>query len=203
MRCHHCRAVCAFPSPSDELLPHSQFHNDDEAIGVRTTNMLKSLLQPVTKRHVERRIVKTIPQHLYNIVSDVNRYSEFLPLCTSSEVLRTQDPYFDAALVVGLPPLFTEKFVSRVKVDPKELVIETTSIQSKLFDNLSSRWKLSHVPGNPNETDVDFWMEMTVSDPVVVTTLDQVLREIAGRQVSAFEQRCQVIPYEEDEVDLR
>jgi ribosome-associated toxin RatA of RatAB toxin-antitoxin module len=41
---------------------------------------------------------------------------------------------------------------------------------------------------------VDFQVEMTVSDPVIVAVLDQVLQQVASRQVQAFEQRCQDIP---------
>lgn len=88
--------------------------------------------------------------------------------------------------------------MSRVSTDYEDLVVESTSIQSKLFDNLSSRWKLTASESDPNETDVDFWMEMTVSDPVVVAVLDRVLKEVAGRQVAAFEERCKVVPIEEE-----
>jgi coenzyme Q-binding protein COQ10 len=163
---------------------------------------LKSfLLQPVTKRHVERQILKTPPKHLFRIIQDVDRYSEFLPLCTKSQVIRRQgNNLFDATLTVGMPPMFTENFVSRVTTDPTELVVESKSIQSKMFDQLSSRWKLKANAKNPNETEVDFWTEMTVSDPVIVSVLDQVLKEVAGRQVAAFEKRCKVIPIAEEDL---
>ena len=159
------------------------------------------LLHPITKRHTQRRIIQTPPRHLFQIIKDVDRYSEFLPLCSHSEVLRRQGPYFDATLTVGLPPLFTEKFVSRVHViDDDELVVESKSIQSKLIDSLSSRWSLQAHGNGSNvgiETRVDFWMEMTVSDPIIVAALDRVLEEVAGRQVAAFEARCKAIPYAE------
>lgn len=165
-----------------------------------TGGLFKSLLlHPVTKRHTERRIIEVTPRHLFQIIKDVDRYSEFLPLCSHSQVLRRQGPYFDATLTVGLPPLLTEKFVSRVHfIEGDELVVETKSIQSKLFDSLSSRWSLQRHSGGHSvrdETKVDFWMEMTVSDPIIVAALDRVLEEVAGRQVAAFEARCKVIPY--------
>jgi hypothetical protein len=47
---------------------------------------------------------------------------------------------------------------------------------------------------------VDFWTEMTVSDPVIVSVLDQVLKEAAGRQVAAFEKRCKVTPIAEEDL---
>ena len=159
--------------------------------------LLKSLLlHPVTKRHTQRKIIKTSPRHLLQIIQDVDRYSEFLPLCSHSKIIRSQSPnLFDATLTVGLPPIFTEDFVSRVHVDPDNWIVDTKTIQSKLFDSLSSRWELTAVPDNDETVDVHFWMEMTVSDPIIVVALDQVLKEVAGRQVAAFEERCKVIPY--------
>jgi ribosome-associated toxin RatA of RatAB toxin-antitoxin module len=40
-------------------------------------------------------------------------------------------------------------------------------------------------------THVYFMVEMTVSDPLIVTTLDQLLVKVAKQQVEAFAQRCQ------------
>jgi coenzyme Q-binding protein COQ10 len=156
--------------------------------------MLKSFFSAVTKKHVEQRILKTNADHLLRIIQDVDRYKEFLPLCTESKVLRRSacGGYFDATLTVGLPPLFTETYVSRVQVKPERLTVATKSIQSKLFDSLSSEWKLQNVSTNDQDlTYVDFQVEMTVTDPIIVNIIDRVLSEVAGRQVDAFEKRCQ------------
>lgn len=45
---------------------------------------------------------------------------------------------------------------------------------------------------------VDFEVTMAVSDPVIVATLDQVLKEVASRQVEAFDERCRQIPMAPD-----
>jgi len=55
---------------------------------------------------------------------------------------------FDAALTVGLPPLLSEEYVSRVKVDTETMTVEARSIRSSLFDSLKSRWKLRPVPAS-------------------------------------------------------
>ena len=166
--------------------------------------MLKSFLTPVTKRHVERRILRTHPLHLFRIIQDVDAYKSFLPLCIGSKILRRSPDgrSFDGELTVGLPPFFTERYVSRVTVVPEKLTIRTESIESKNFDSLKSRWTLGEVVDNSSLSrqngvffcDVDFEVEMTVSDPVVVTVLDQVLEQVAGKQVEAFEKRCHMIP---------
>lgn len=44
---------------------------------------------------------------------------------------------------------------------------------------------------------IDFEVEMTVTDPLVIGILDTVLMQVAGRQVEAFDQRCQELPWPE------
>jgi len=46
--------------------------------------------------------------------------------------------------------------------------------------------------------DVEFEVEIKASNPLIVGTLDQVLEEVAGKQVAAFERRCAQIPPSKD-----
>jgi ribosome-associated toxin RatA of RatAB toxin-antitoxin module len=153
----------------------------------------------VTKKHVAKRILKTHPMHLFRIIEDVDQYSKFLPLCSHSKILKRFDGGFQAVLTVGLPPLFEETYVSQVLVKPEVYTIEAKSIESKLFDSLRSRWKLfDHTEGDRVACKIDFEVEMTVRDPVIVATLDNVLQQVAQKQVDAFEKRCQELPLPSD-----
>lgn len=173
--------------------------------------ILRSLWSPVTKSHVERRIIETHPLHLFRIIQDVDQYSSFLPLCQFSKVLKRAPDgrSFEGKLIVGKPPLFSEEYVSRVSVIPEELTIRTRSIESKNFDLLTSRWTLGEVPASKDspttdttyQCEVDFEVEMTVSDPLIVSVLDQILEQVAGRQVEAFSKRCEEIPISFDLID--
>jgi ribosome-associated toxin RatA of RatAB toxin-antitoxin module len=196
------------------------------------TSFLRST--PVTKRHGESRILRTHPLHLFRIIQDVDRYQEFLPLCRHSKVLydtiRDNGRQFDAKLVVGKPPLFSEEYISRVTVIPEKLRVESESISSvgRMFESLKSSWQLHHLDSTANNASipdhtnnesrplssysalqshqcvgchVDFQVEMTVTDPVVVSILDTVLMQVAGRQVEAFDKRCQDLPWPERLID--
>ena len=158
--------------------------------------MWKPFFSTVTKRHVERKILRTPPRHLFQIINNVDAYSEFLPLCTHSKVLKKFNGgrQYEAALTVGLPPLFTENYVSRVSADPETLTVQAKSIESTLFESLDSKWILKAVDSNEHLCDVHFEVEMSVSNPVIVNALDQVLEQVAGKQVAAFEKRCQEVP---------
>ena len=168
---------------------------------------------PVTKRHVQQKVIATHPLHLFRIIQDVDQYSTFLPLCHYSKIIH-QSPdgrSFDGKLRIGQPPLFEEEYISRVTVIPEEWTIHAQSIQSQNFDSLSSQWKLTELPmvsshqdsihaGRPGhepmsyQCHVDFFVEMTVSDPWIVSILDRILQQVASRQVDAFEKRCHALP---------
>lgn len=138
--------------------------------------------------------------HLFRIIQDVDAYAEFLPLCSHSKILKISNGgrTFEATLTVGLPwgpGILKETYVSHVEVHPETMTIETTSIQSQLFDNLKSTWKLEELMLNEEESHckIDFEVEMTVTDPMAASVLDKILKKVAERQVEAFDKRCQEI----------
>jgi ribosome-associated toxin RatA of RatAB toxin-antitoxin module len=175
----------------------------------------KFLLSPVTKLHVERKVLHNRQAwHLFRIIQDVDAYSDFLPFCQHSRVIqrhdgnyqsRTQTHVFDATLTVGTPPPLTlrETYVSRVTVRPQTLTIESKSIQSKLFDSLRSQWILQdvseqHYPHSKVATDVQCQVEITVRDPIMAATLDSFLQQVAKRQIEAFEKRSLQVTFDDD-----
>lgn len=93
--------------------------------------------------------------------------------------------------------------------------VEAKSIESQLFDSLKSRWQLTFADddnGNSDNTSagegsnkyamhsnytscsVNFEVEIEVSNPFIAFTLDKVLKDVAKRQVEAFEMRCNEVP---------
>jgi len=189
------------------------------------SSILRSFLPTVSKRHAERRILReTCPEQLFDIIVDVNRYKEFVPLCTKSDVLTSRDSssslstsqegqeeyQLDALLEIGIGggkqsalPSFssplTEEYVSRVTVDRRNLCVETCSVdgstRNDLFDSIKSSWKLRGINDENTfrtgvaSTGVEFEVEIKVSNPVIAGILDTVLKDVAGLQVEAFQQR--------------
>jgi len=117
---------------------------DDDAASSTTTTSKRS-------HWIESRLLPGIqPLHLFRVVQDVDRYQDFLPLCSHSEVLRDSitngGRSFSAEMVVGFgfgngggspsssmmglfapELLFRTKYFSEVTVNPEQLTIETRS----------------------------------------------------------------------------
>jgi ribosome-associated toxin RatA of RatAB toxin-antitoxin module len=102
---------------------------------------------------------------------------------------------------------------------PMIWTVEAKSIQSKLFDSLKSRWQLTlinndlniqhynrvaivddttmcDIPYSSSSCSVNFEVEIQVSNPFVSLMLDQVLKDVAKKQVDAFERRGLEIPFQ-------
>jgi coenzyme Q-binding protein COQ10 len=164
-------------------------------------NFLRSFISPVTKRHIERRVLPTSASHLYQVIQNVNEYRNFLPLCKDSRILRTSPNgrSMEASLTVGLPLIASETYVSLVTLRPEEHIVEAKSIKSQKVDSLASQWQLRDITSaHTPQCQVDFWVEITVSDPFIIATLDQVLKQVAGRQVEAFAKRCYQLEHMEN-----
>lgn len=184
---------------------------------------------PTTRCHeIKSRILNDVhPLHLFRIVQDVDKYKDFLPLCSESKVFENtitdEGRSFRAELIVGFGPLgsmFQTRYISQVSVDPHNLRIETRSNGSAsaisntadndnttgMFDSLTSCWQLRPVVQYPEKTvgtSVDFKVEMAVSDPVTIAVLNHVLYNVAESQVEAFHKRCQALqPPTSDELEI-
>ena len=172
-----------------------------------------------THRHNHQSVLNQIhPKHLYQIINNVDEYQNFLPYCKESKILQVSSckTMMDAVLRVGLPfgsskslASMEERYVSRVRMIPPSpdeamtnkqqvWIVEAKSIQSKLFDSLKSRWRLS-LASCEQPTDVScnvsFDVEITISNPVISFALDKVLKDVADTQVQAFEKRCRNVSY--------
>ena len=87
-----------------------------------------STLSLSSKRTNLKTFVDHDVKHVYNIVSDIDRYSEFVPWCTQSKIVKVIGPNEVLAdLTVGFQGLSEETFRSRVFVEPNHSV---TSIAS-------------------------------------------------------------------------
>jgi ribosome-associated toxin RatA of RatAB toxin-antitoxin module len=120
--------------------------------------------------------------------------------------------------------LMEERYVSRVRAIPPSSdtndidkaegmkptwMVEAKSIRSSSFDSLKSRWVLTFAVGGEELTvndrrvdigediscDVNFEVEIRVSNMLVSFVLDGVIGEVARKQVEAFERRANVVPF--------
>lgn len=138
--------------------------------------------------HSERRVLPYTPQQLYDLVSDVEKYPEFLPWCVAARVRERSERLIIADLAIGFR-VFRERFTSKVTLSPDAPGgprIDTAYADGP-FKHLMSYWVF-----HPHEKgcEIDFYVEFEFRSRLLQATIELLFHEAVRRMVAAFESRA-------------
>ena len=141
-----------------------------------------------------RRVPFTSRQ-MFDLVADVERYPEFLPMCEAL-VVRSRGRHGDkqvliADMTVGYKAI-RETFTSRATLDPASLAViaESTRDSRGPFRRLENRWEFSAVPGG---CDVDFFIAYEFKSIMMQMVVGALFERAFRRYTRAFEERAQAV----------
>lgn len=127
-------------------------------------------------RHSERLLVRHAPADVFTLVSDVERYPDFIPHLTSLRILSRETSGPESVFVaeaVARYKFARERFVTRVRADAAALRVSVELVEGP-FHVLRNVWQLSEL--SDGSTAIDFELEFQFSNMV----LDMLIR--ANRQ---------------------
>ena len=129
---------------------------------------------------------------MFDLVADVERYPEFVPLC---EGLRVQErsrasglAVLRAEMDVGYGALH-ETFTSRVTLDAATLRVTVKYLDGP-FQYLDNRWAFEPTPGGCT---VDFYISYELKSLMLQLMVGAVFEKAFRRFTEAFEQRARQI----------
>ncbi|MET0369466.1 MAG: type II toxin-antitoxin system RatA family toxin [Methylobacterium sp.] len=139
---------------------------------------------------VTRRVRHTA-QQMYDLVADVERYPEFLPLCESLRVIRRQDmpeggQVLIAEMGVGYKAI-RERFTTRVSLDPGGRKIVAEYIDGP-FRHLENRWTFKEAEGGT--CDVDFFITYEFKSRALGLLMGTMFDRAFRKFTDAFEGRA-------------
>ncbi len=137
-------------------------------------------------KHIEQKHLPYTPEEMFDLVADVDSYSEFAPWCIASRVVRREsDAVFYADLVAGYK-LFRERFTSKVYLErPDHIYIEYLKGPLK---NLKNHWRFIREPDG--SCLIDFVVEFEFSNVALQALANMFFNEVVKRMVGAFEMRA-------------
>ncbi|MBO0743134.1 MAG: type II toxin-antitoxin system RatA family toxin [Hyphomicrobiaceae bacterium] len=143
-----------------------------------------------------RRVAFT-PRQMFDLVADVERYPEFLPLCERLIVKKRgregDKDMLLAEMTVGYRAI-RETFVSRVVLDQAKLQVDAGSPPGSTvtgpFRQLQNRWNFAHAPeGCDVHFSISYEFRSLMLQMLVGSLFDRVFR----RYTLAFEDRARTV----------
>jgi len=136
-------------------------------------------------RYEESRVINHTPVNLFNLVSDVNKYPEFLPWCKGARVKNIRDNVFDADLIIGFK-IYKEIYSSRIYLDNvnNKILVE---YKDGPFEHLENSWVFNK---NNNGCKVEFMVDFKFKSIFLQTIMETLFSEAVRRMVKAFENRA-------------
>src|SRR6266851_3145012 len=141
----------------------------------------------------KRRAHHSAPQ-MFDLVADVERYPEFVPLCRSLKI-RERTPKPDgtevviADMIVSLK-LVREAFTSRVTLDRPNLKVIVEYLKGP-FSNLENRWTFE--PKTDVDCDVGFYLAYEFKSRMLAMLMGTMFDAAFQRFAAAFEKRADAI----------
>jgi coenzyme Q-binding protein COQ10 len=140
------------------------------------------------------RPVKHSAAEMFDLVADVDRYPEFVPLCQRLSVQRRTDggegtKILEASMTVAYGPLH-ETFSTKVTLDQPRLAILVEYLDGP-FEYLENRWRFR--PTGEHASEVDFYIAYEFRSRVLGLVMGSVFDAAFRRFAEAFERRADEI----------
>jgi coenzyme Q-binding protein COQ10 len=140
-----------------------------------------------------KRRVRHAAAEMFDLVADVERYPEFVPLCRDLKVkVRTQGEGTEivvADMTVAYK-LIRETFTSRVTLDRPKLQILVEYLSGP-FSHLQNRWVFQQV--DEKSCDVEFFIAYEFKSRVLAALMGAMFDTAFRRFADAFEKRADVV----------
>jgi coenzyme Q-binding protein COQ10 len=141
------------------------------------------------------RRVPFTPRQMFDLVADVGRYPEFLPLCEALAV-RSREVQGDrevlvADMTVGYKAI-RETFTSRVSLDPARCEVSAAGVPGMMrpFRRLENRWQFRPAPGG---CEVDFFIAYEFTSGILQMLVGALFDRAFRRYTRAFEERAEAV----------
>lgn len=135
--------------------------------------------------HHESRVVAVSVERMFDIVADVERYPEFVPLVYSAKVLGRQAKHYETEQVMALG-LLRHRFRTRTELDRPNAITVTSTDRS--FRRFEIRWSFAPTPEGFCHT--EFSLECEVRSLLLKPLGEALMTQMAATMVNAFAARA-------------
>ncbi len=141
-----------------------------------------------------KRRVRHAADEMFDLVADVERYPEFVPLCRALKVRQRKSQADGIEVLVAemtvAYKLISETFTSRVTLDRAHLSILVEYLDGP-FSRLENRWTFH--PAGERSCDVEFFISYEFRSRMLAVLMGSMFDLAFRRFAAAFEQRADLV----------
>lgn len=141
----------------------------------------------------KKHIVNHSAEDMYQLVCDVEKYPNFVPLCQSLNVKSTKERNGKTLMMADMTmayKMLSETFTTQVLMNHDALQIDVKYIEGP-FKHLDNQWKFKDVEGGKCE--VSFLLEYELRSKMLAMAAGAVFDMAFGKFVDAFEKRADAV----------
>jgi coenzyme Q-binding protein COQ10 len=139
-----------------------------------------------------KRRVPFTASEMYAVVADIERYPEFLPMCTGLKVTSRKTTESGEELVarmsVGYKSI-NEAFTTRVRLEPKIPSVNVSYVNGP-FKHLENRWRFFDAPGG---SEIDFYITYAFKSAMLGMLVGAAFDSAFRKFTDAFEARARIV----------
>jgi len=143
-----------------------------------------------------KKIVKNVEysaMELFKIVSDVEKYGEFLPHCEGVRVIASSDEEISAQMFINYKTRFKNfrvSYISHIELVGDKFCIKITNAEQGLFKKLKSSWNFLPVAGGCR---VEYEIVFSLQNPLLNIALSGLFLNQCNEMVQAFLNRAEFL----------
>jgi len=129
-------------------------------------------------------------QDMFELVCDVERYPEFVPLCQSLSITSRKDRNGKSLILADMTmayKMLSETFTTQVLMNRADLAIDVKYIEGP-FKHLDNQWRFEVI--GEKRCRVHFMVDYELKSKMLAMAAGTVFEMAFGRFVDAFEQRA-------------
>ena len=124
-------------------------------------------------------------QQMFDLITDVDRYDEFIPYCTASRVRQRSDMEMLADLAIGYKML-RETYSSRIEMGASPLSVTVHQAKGP-FRHLFNQWVFEDTETG---SEVHFELQFEFAVPLLRRIIQPMMNRVVQRFIAAFETRA-------------
>ncbi|HAT08269.1 MAG TPA: ubiquinone-binding protein [Rhodobiaceae bacterium] len=124
-------------------------------------------------------------QQMFDLITDVERYDEFIPYCTAARVRKRCETEMLADLAIGYKML-RETYRSRIELEADPLTVTVHQVKGP-FRHLFNQWVFEDTATGCN---VHFELRFEFAVPLLRRIIEPIMNRVIERFVAAFEARA-------------